>query len=179
MITVLIPVIEKADTLIPGDGIQKATDFGIAVNRHLLREERMIECEIRIVLAGIIFFYNQICDKIQNKTGVCSKPLAEHGTEFIFIDRFLDDDIGADLQAAASVCKRQFFREFHIREVNLELLVRKHQGGIYRRNLPDNRPLRDSIPLDRIVFAPVLIKDIGYAAFLFGYNLALYFRYFD
>ena len=60
MITFFVPIVEKSKDLIFGYRFQKPTDLGIAVYPHPIGKERMIESKIRIVLAGIFFFNNQV-----------------------------------------------------------------------------------------------------------------------
>ena len=128
MIPAFIPVIQKADALVFRDRLEEPADFGIAVDLHLLGEERMSKRVIRIILAGVFLFDNQVGDKIKDESSVITKPLCEHWTQRVLIDHFLDDNAGTDLQAAAPVSKGKFLRDLGIREVNLELFVRNHHG---------------------------------------------------
>ena len=139
----------------------------------------MGKCKIRIILTGVLFFDNQIGNKVKDESGVISEPLCEHRTQFVFIDDFLDDDTGADLQAAAPVGKGKFLRDLSIREVYLEPLIRKHKCRILRGHLAHNCPLGHRVFLILIVFAAVLIQDIGRAALLLGDDLALHHRDFN
>ena len=77
MITFLIPVVQESDALIFGHGLQKPAYFYITVDFHLLGKERMGKCEVRIILTGVFFFYDQIGNQIQNEPGIIAKPLLQ------------------------------------------------------------------------------------------------------
>ena len=92
MVPVPVPVIQKSDALIFRDRFQQSADLGIAVDRHLVREKRMGESEIRIVLSGVFFINDQIGNKVQHKPGIFTKTFSEHRHKLVFIKHLLDDD---------------------------------------------------------------------------------------
>ena len=126
MVTFFVPVFKEADALVFRNRIQEPYDLGIAVNRHLFCKERMCERVVRIVMAGVLFFDNQVGDKIKDESGIVPEPLPQHWHQFVFLQYFLDDDIGADLKTGAPVSEWKFFRDIGIREIHLILFVREH-----------------------------------------------------
>ena len=139
----------------------------------------MGKCEIRIILTGVLFFDNQIGNKVKDESGVIAEPFGQHRTQFVFIDDLLDDDAGADLQAAAPVGKGKFLWNLSIRKVYLKPFVREHKCWIIRGHLPNNSPLRHGVFLILVVFAAILIQDVGRTAFFLGDDLALHHRDFN
>ena len=140
MIAIFIPVIEEADALIFRDRIQEPADLGIAVDRHLFREERVRESKVRIVLTCVFLFDDQIRNEVKDESGIVSKPFPEHRNQLIFIQYFPDDHTGADLETAAPVSEGKFFGYLCIWEIHLELFIREHHGRIVCRYFPDNGP---------------------------------------
>ena len=55
MIALFIPVVKESYHLILGNAFQKATHLRITVDTHTFRKQWMVECKIRIILAGIFF----------------------------------------------------------------------------------------------------------------------------
>lgn len=92
MVSAAVPFIQEPDALVFGDRAEKPADLGIAVYRHLFCKERMRKCEIRIILAGVFFFYDQVCNQIQHETGIIAKTLSEHWDKFILVQYFLNND---------------------------------------------------------------------------------------
>ena len=173
MFPVPVPVIQKTDALVFSDRVQQPADLGIAVDRHLFCKERMGECEIRVILSGVLFINNQVCDKVKDQPGIFPEPFRQHRDQFVLVHHLPDDDTGTDLETAAPVSERELFRDLCIREIDQELIVREHQARIIRRYFPDDRSQRDSVALVLIVLAAVLIQDIGRPALFLGDDLAL------
>ena len=73
MIPAPVPVIQKAYGLILGDGLQKPAFLFVTVDPHSFRKQRVAECKIRIVLAGVFFFNNHVGNKVQQQPAVLAK----------------------------------------------------------------------------------------------------------
>ena len=176
MVPVPVPVVQETDALVFGDRVQEPADLGITVDRHLFRKEWMGECEIRIILPGVLFINDQVCNKVQDQSGIFTEAFRQHRDQFILVHHLPDDDAGTNLETAAPVSERELFRDLGIRKIDQELIVREHKGRVICRYLPDDRSQRDSVALVLIVFAAVLIQDIGRPALSLGDDLALDLR---
>ena len=126
MVTILVPVIQETDTLVLCHRAEKAAYLGVAVYRHLLRVKRMCKGIVRIILPRVFLFNDQVGYQIENKPGIIPEALSKHWHQLVLIQHFPDNGTGPDFQAAASVSEGKFFGELCIREIDLELLVRKH-----------------------------------------------------
>ncbi len=77
-------------------------------------------------MTGILFLDNQVSNKVKDKPGIIAEALYEHWAQFIFINDFMNDDTGTNLQAAVPVSKGQFLLDFSLWNVYLESLAGKH-----------------------------------------------------
>ena len=63
----------------------------------------MGECEIRIILSGVLFINDQVCNKIQDQSGIFAEAFRQHRDQFILVHHLPDDDAGTNLETAAPV----------------------------------------------------------------------------
>ena len=176
MVTVLVPIIQEAYALVLADRVQEPAHFGITVDRHFLRKEGVGEGKVRIILACVFLFNDQVRYEVKDEPCVIAEQLFKHLLQPVFIEYFPDDDACADLETAAPVSKWEFVGELDIREIDLELFIWNHQGWIVLGFLPHYDPQWDSVFSFTFVLAAILILHIGGPALFLEDDLPFDFR---
>ena len=176
VVTVLVPIIQEAYALVLADRVQEPAPFGITVDRHFLRKEGVGEGKVRIILACVFLFNDQVRYEVKDEPCVIAEQLFKHLLQPVFIEYFPDDDACADLETAAPVSKWEFVGELDIREIDLELFIWNHQGWIVLGFLPHYDPQWDSVFSFTFVLAAILILHIGGPALFLEDDLPFDFR---
>lgn len=177
MVPFFVPVIKETIYLVSGYAFQKTADLGVTVYLHPVRKQGMVKRKIRIILACVFLFNNQIGNQVHEKSGITAKVFLKHGRQFVLIKNLFDHNVGTDLQSTASVSFRKFLRQVCVREIHLVLLVGEHAaavGGVY---LANDYPLWNGILFVGLVFLPVLEQDISRATLFLGKDFALHWWY--
>ena len=167
MVPFPVPVVQEPDGLLPADGFQEAADFHITVDPHPVREQRMAEGKVRIILAGIVFVDDKIGNQVHKQAAILLEPALQYLRKLTLLQYLAYDDIRTNPQGTAAVRFRAFLRHDCVREELLVFLVGIHARQVIRQPLADNGAQRDYILLLRLVELSVLKQNVGGGAFGF------------
>ena len=155
MVPLPVPLIQKPDSLICHILIQKVRDFRIAVNLHVLCQERMIVSIIRIILGCVPFCQNRVDRQIQEQSGIFPDDLCDGPVKEISIHHFSDDKISSDTKTAAAFRFPCLFRQPDFWKIPQEICIGNHHPRLVFACFPD----ADSFGAV-ILFLPVILPGV-------------------